>query len=198
MIPLSQLFSSKTRIKLLSFFFAHPTERFHINGLARLLETKPSSLQKSLYTYERIGLLTSKREVNIRYYSINKNFPIYPELKNIILKTVGLGDILRKNLSKSGNIQYAFIYGSFAQGDERASSDVDLMIIGHPKDDELIEIVRKAEIVLQRDINYTIFSFREWKEKLKKETSFIQHILSNKVIPLIGEFDELQRTMYCS
>lgn len=191
MILLSKIFSSEVRVKLLAFFFAHPTEEYHINGLAKLLEISPSSLQGALYALEESGILESRKEANLRYFKVNENSPIYDELKKIILKTVGLGDMLRENLSTIGEIQYAFIYGSFARGDERESSDIDLMIIGSPDEGKLLDVIRESESILQRVINYTIYSLEEWSKKKAEGNSFVVQVISNKRIELIGNSDEL-------
>jgi len=78
----------------------------------------------------KIGFLNSAPSANQIYYSLNDKFPLYPELKSIVLKTSGMGDVLREYLGKAARIKYAFIYGSVARDTEKESSDIDLMIIG--------------------------------------------------------------------
>ncbi|MDI6716700.1 MAG: nucleotidyltransferase domain-containing protein [Actinomycetota bacterium] len=190
---LSELITSKTRVKILTLFLTHPDERFYFKNLINRLDVPPTGLQSELKKFERIGLLLSKREGNIKFYWVNKNFPIYEELKSIILKTVGLADALREKLSEVGHIDFAFIYGSVAKNLEDARSDIDLMVIGDPDLDVLNDVVSAAEKVLRRDVNYTVFTPKEWKERVAKKDSFVMDVLNNKKIFLIGGEDELRR-----
>lgn len=190
---LSELITSKTRVKILTLFLTHPDERFYFKNLIDRLDVPPTGLQSELKKFERIGLLESKREGNIKFYWVNKNFPIYEELKSIILKTVGLADALQEKLSEIGDVDSAFIFGSVAKNLEDVKSDIDLMIIGDPDLDALNEVVSAAEKVLQREVNYTVFTPKEWKERVAKKNSFVMDVLNNKKIFLIGGEDELRR-----
>ncbi len=106
------LIKSKNRIKLLTLFFINPEERYYYNEIFRRLNISHAILQRELKGLVEIGLILNKKEANISYYWVNKDFPIYPELKGIIFKTVGLADFIRESLEKIGNIDAAFIYGS--------------------------------------------------------------------------------------
>jgi len=127
---LKSLFSSNTRIRVLSHFFLHPGESYYLRQLERLLKIPVGQLGRELLNLEKIQLLTSSMEGNQKRYSINQNFPLYDELKNIFLKTTSAGDIIRESLSKLKGIELAFIYGSFAKGEEHPGSDIDIMIVG--------------------------------------------------------------------
>jgi len=190
---LSTLLSSKNRAKILAFFLTHPGERFYYSELVKRLKITSSAIQNELARFRKVGLLETKREANIRYYWINKNFPLYPELKNIVLKTSGLADELKKELSNIGEIKFAFIYGSVAKNTEDIKSDIDLMIIGNPNLDTLTQIVSKAEENLSREINYTIFEVQEWKQRIKKKDSFVTNVVKNPKIFLIGDESGLRR-----
>lgn len=102
---LSTLIASKTRVKLLTLFLTHPDERFYYTELFKRLKVSHSALQKELKKLEEGGLLESKREANVRYYWVNKKFPIFEELKTIVLKTVGLAEELKADLDHIGNLE---------------------------------------------------------------------------------------------
>ena len=112
---LSTLITSKTRVDLITWFVIHPGERFHYNQLLRIFDVSPTSIQKELKKLEAVGVLQSQKEAHIRFYSVNKDFVLYPEIKSMILKTVGVGEELRKSLSEIGDIKSAFIHGSVAK-----------------------------------------------------------------------------------
>ena len=86
------------------------------------------NIRRELIRLEKAGLFLNENKGNQLYYYLNKSYPIYNELKNIIFKTSGVTKLLRDALSNFNNISHAFIYGSFAKGEERQDSDIDIMI----------------------------------------------------------------------
>ncbi len=188
---LEQLFSSRVRVKLLTTFLTNPDTRFYTRQLARLLEESPYGIQRELRRLERIGLLEAQAEANLKYYSVNKDFPIYAELKSIILKTAGMGDVLRGGLGQLGTVEEAFIYGSVAAGDEDGSSDIDLMIVGEVDLMRLSSVVSQFEDTIGREINYVVYERDELERKLQDGDAFLHNVESGPKIMLIGRKDEV-------
>ncbi|MBU1487448.1 nucleotidyltransferase domain-containing protein [bacterium] len=188
---LKAFFTSKTKVKVLALFLTHPEEQFYVRQIERELKEPITAVRRELIKLEEVGFLNTFREGNLRYYRVNQKFPLYPELKNIILKTAGMGDLLRENLKKVGKIKQAFIYGSTALGEERKDSDIDLMIIGKVREDELNRLISQLEDRLAREINYSIFSPEEFRVRKLASDPFISHVLENKKVLLIGDEDEL-------
>jgi predicted transcriptional regulator len=83
---LKMLFTSNTRLKLLDHFFNHPFRSFYLRELQRTLDESLTPLRRELGKMEQIGLLQSRREGNQKYYALNREFIIYPELQNIFTK----------------------------------------------------------------------------------------------------------------
>ena len=190
---LKTLFSSTTRVKIITHFVTNPKNRFYLRELARLLDESVNPLRRELIKLTRIGFLNAVPEANQTYYALNGQFPIYPELKGIILKTQGIGDILRRHLKELGPIKYAFIYGSIAENTERATSDIDLMIIGKVDIKVLNSVINKAEDLLKREINYRVFAEQEITQRRKQKDDFITEVWNGKKIMLIGDAHELRR-----
>ncbi len=186
------IIKSKNRVKLLTLFLTNPDERYYYNEIFRRLSIPHAILQRELKGLTEIGLVINTREANASYYQINKNFPIFKELKSIIFKTVGLADYLRESLKEIGNIKAAFIYGSVAKNLEDASSDIDLMVVGDIDADKLYKTVSDAENALGREINPTIFDPDEWNKKIKEKRSFPSDVMKNPKIFLIGDENELR------
>ena len=132
------LITSKTRVKLLTLFFMNPEKEMYIRELVRNTDENINAIRRELSNLEEIGILTSKRRGNEKYYTINKNMPIYNELASIILKTEGIAKVLQEKLSEIGNIKTAFIYGSFAKKEAGINSDIDLFIIGTVNEKKMI------------------------------------------------------------
>jgi len=186
---INRLFSSKIRTKLLDVFLSVPEARFYIRQLERKINEEAKNISRELQNLESLGLLVSKKQGNQKYYSVNEDFFLFPELKGIIFKTTGILGLLKEATAKLKGIETAFIYGSYAQGEETASSDVDLMIIGKPDLTELNEEVRRIEKQLNREINYMCFDREEYEERKKTKDAFITEVLSHEKVMLIGSKD---------
>lgn len=120
-------------------------------------------------------------------YQLNQRHYLYPELKSIIAKTLGVEGGMRDALGLVPGIKCAFIFGSFALGEEHEGSDIDLFIIGAPDFDELGDLVRQQEDVLNREINYHVYSEEEWNEKRSAQEGFILNLMEKPKIFLIGD-----------
>ena len=191
---LQALFTSRVRIQLLSVFVVHPDSLFHARLLATMTGAHYSAVWKELHNLEQVGFLLSERSAHVKTYQVNPHFPILPELRAIMLKTVGLGDALRQALTASAAIEAAFVYGSFARGDLDQSSDVDLMLIGNVDLTQLALTVSQLEKDLGRAVNYNVYSPVEWAEKLRAKEPFIANVLAEPKIMLIGNEDGLRKT----
>jgi predicted nucleotidyltransferase len=184
------LIGSKARVKLLSLFLLSPERRFYVRELTRKTGENINSVRRELQRLEGIGLLKSEREGNMRYYTVNTKMPIYEDLKLIFLKTEGVGSVIRENLDRLGEIKAAFIYGSFAKGEERLKSDIDLMLVGKVDERELIPLIRELEEQLSREINYVLFSPEEFKSRIREKEPFVSNVLKEDKIMLIGDIGE--------
>ena len=184
MSVLRRLFTSEARVRILDLFMTSPDD-LHVREVARRTGLNLNSVRRELENLETAGLLTSTRKGNLKLYTADHRSPIHEELKRIVLKTTGLGDTLRTQLVKTGTVETAFIYGSYAQGDETPRSDIDLLIIGNIDQTKATSIFEKLEKQLSREINYTILTPHEFLERKKKHDPFITEILKQKKISLV-------------
>lgn len=189
---LQNLFSSNVRVALLTHFFCHPDERFYARELGRRLQQHYNAVWRELSNLEAIGLLASEENAGVKYYRLNPEFPIYEELKRIILKTTGLGQTLREALKGLGAMEWAFIFGSVAAGDEDLLSDIDLMLVGAVDLMALSEVVAGLEDRLGRAINYLLLSRAELVQRSAGREPFITNVLVGPKIMLIGEENALR------
>jgi predicted nucleotidyltransferase/predicted transcriptional regulator with HTH domain len=183
---LSRLFSSKIRIKLLDTFLSLPNARFYIRELERKINEEAKNISRELHNLETLGLLISEKQGNQKFYSVNEDFFLYPELKGIIFKTTGVLGLLKEDLAKLKGIEAAFIYGSYATGKETESSDVELIIVGKPDLTELNEVISGLEDKLNREINYICFDREEYEERKKIKDAFISEVLAEEKIVIKG------------
>jgi predicted nucleotidyltransferase len=184
---LEKLFSSKVRVELLTLFLTHPGERYYTRQLERLLGRSPRALQQELHRLESIGLLRSQAEANVKYYTADPDFPLYPELQRIILKTTGVGDVLRYGLSNVEGVEWAFVYGSAAAGNEDRFSDIDIMVVGTLDLEALSQVVSRLENDLARPINYIMLSLPELIERLGRGDAFWHNVMASPKVFLVGD-----------
>ena len=190
---LQKLFSSKVRVEILSVFLMDPERELYVREVERLTGEDYKNVSIELHNLKEIGLLYSRNKGNLKYFSLNKEFVIYEELKAIFMKTKGAVGILRQAVSTKRDIDYAFIYGSFATGKERAQSDIDVMVIGGIFLEEVLTAIRRPEEKLSREINVSLYDLQEIRKRVKDRDPFIMEVLGGDKIMLVGDEDELRR-----
>ena len=178
---------SKLREELLTLYFTNPNKKYYLRELERILNFSVGNIRRELIKLESTGLFLSENKGNLVYYYLNQSYPLFKELKSIIFKTSGPSKMLHNILKKFKGISQAFIYGSFAKGEEREDSDIDLLIIGEVDEDKLIEEIGKLEKKLQREINYAIYGKEDFNKKKEGGNPFILDILQEKKIFIIGD-----------
>ena len=140
------------------------------------------------------GILTASRDGNRVYYQANPYCPIYQELLALVRKTSGLADVLRPALEALGNcVEVAFIYGSMARQEDRSGSDIDIMVIGDAGFGEVVSALADAQDALAREVNPSVYSSQEFSRKIKAGHHFLQAVMKEPKIFLIGDKDELRR-----
>jgi uncharacterized protein len=193
--PSADALFPKTRQSILAATFGEPHRWWYMRELARHLRLTPSSLQRELASLVRGGILLQRREGKHVYFQAATDSPIFQELQGLILKTVGLADVIRDVLKPlADRIQWAFIYGSVARSDERPASDVDLMLIGQVGLAEVSSPLRKAERRLSRAVNPTTYTFDEFAGKVKSNHHFITTVLRSKKLFIMGDPREFGST----
>ncbi|MBF0494474.1 MAG: nucleotidyltransferase domain-containing protein, partial [Candidatus Omnitrophica bacterium] len=186
-----QLTRSKLRQKILAYYFTNPAKQLYVRQLASILEEDPGNLSKELSKLENDGMFIAETKGNQKHYCLNEKYPLYNEIRSILFKTVGVEGRLKDIIGGIKGIELSFIYGSFAAHKENASSDIDLLIVGNPNEDELLERIESAEEALGREINYNIYPAAEFKSKRKKDDNFIANILKRPKIILKGDLDAI-------
>ena len=191
-MDIAKLFRSKARKALFQLYFTNPEGSYYLRELERMFDIPVSILRKELIRLEEEGVFISEKKGNLLYYRLDKEYPLFEELKNIVRKTIGIEGLLKDAIGDIEGIVAAFIYGSFAKGKEKSASDVDLCIIGSIDEDKLISKISAIEISVKREINYTIFTMGEFKKKKRSKDGFIQELIDSKKIMLKGKEDDLR------
>lgn len=184
---------TKNQTLILEIFFNDPERSYYLRELARITGKQPGVFQKDINALVEKNILISEKVANSRFFKLNKEYALYSELKSIFFKTIGAQGQLKNALNRIKNIKISFIFGSFAKKNEDSFSDIDLMIIGNPDENLLIEKTSKIEKNITREINYRIFSPFDIKRGLKAGEVFLEEVFGGKKIFLIGNQDELEK-----
>ena len=177
---------------VLSATLTRPEKWWYLSELADFLHTRPSSLQRELAALVHSGILEQRRDGRRTYFKAETRSPLFRDLRSIFEKTVGLIPTLRAALRPyEKKIACAFVYGSVARGEERATSDVDLMVIGKVGLADLSPGLGEAEKRLGREINVTNYSMDEFRKKAAQRNHFLTTILKGSLEFVKGEQRDL-------
>ena len=170
---LKALFSSQTRVKLLSTFLLHPEQEFFIRELTRLLNEQINSIRRELENLRRIGLVRARHRNRKKYYRIDEEFPLYPELRSIFAKEIQADSPVVAGIKKLPNVDLIVLAGTFV-GTE---SKVDLLVIGDVKK-EMLEALLLQDPGL-KNIKYSIFAQGDFLYRLSLKDRFISDIIND-------------------
>jgi predicted nucleotidyltransferase len=187
---------SKARQRLLAYYFANPTAKLHLRDLAVRLNVDPSNLAKELIRLEHEGLFRSETSGRQKYFQLNRAYPLFAEVRGIVSKTIGAPSLLAQSLKKIGGIEEAYLYGSFASNQHDASSDIDVLVIGAPRNEALAEAMREIERRLGREVSYTVLTRKEFDSRRIRKDAFLENVWQNKRIPLIGSNEKTQAAQH--
>ena len=175
------------RRQLLATLLLRPDERFHVRELGRMTGFSPGSIHRELRIMAESGLLLRERVGSQVFYQANRVCPIYAELAAIFRKTIGLANILQDALwGASDKIDFAFVFGSMASGQQTSSSDLDVMILS---DLALLDVVRALSPLQQelgREINPVAMTVSRFLAQLDKQERFAMHVVEEPKIFVIG------------
>lgn len=178
---LKGLFSSSIRADLLALLLNNPNEKFYVREIAALLRKNPSGVKRELDNLEKMGILVSKKVANLKYFRAEKKSPLFPELKNLIAKSLGIPGAL-KTLLKTSGAKIAFIYGPYAESED--AHTVTLFIVGPSS--LVIEEVKDIEEKFNKKISTTLMDESEFKNKKESSDADLEKLLSGNKITLMG------------
>jgi DNA-binding transcriptional ArsR family regulator len=182
----------KTRQGILAATLVQPEKAWYAAELAHRLGVPSSSLQRELHDLSEAGILKTSRQGRMVYYQANRDSPVFPDLRGLLLKTAGLVDVLAQALKPvAAKVATAFIYGSIAAGSEESDSDIDLMVVGRMSPEDLALPLRRARESLGREINPTVYTPAEFGRKHAANDPFLKEVLDQPRLVVLGIKGEL-------
>ena len=184
---------TRTQQRVLGRLFGYPERSFYASELIRDAGTGSGAAQRELAKLEASGLVVARRIGHQKHYQANEASPLFPDLRNIIIKTVGLVEPLRDALKPiASDIQLAFVYGSVAKATDRATSDIDLMVVSDTVTyGDVFGALDKVSRALGRTVNPTVYSSAEFSKRTKSDNAFITRVLDGPKVWVIGAGDVL-------
>ena len=189
---LESLFPS-TRGALLTILFRNPGRRFYLREIMRAAGKGAGSVKRELDNLVEAGILTQETETARTYFKANEACPIFKELRNIVMKTAGLADVLAVALRPiRKRIRVAFIFGSTSRQSDRPDSDVDLAIIGDVSLRAVVHALGPQQAALGREVNPVVFSEEEFRRRAKMGEHFARALLDGERWFVVGDQDDLK------
>ena len=182
------------RQRVLAVLFGSPDRSFYANELIALARSGTGAVQRELASLLAAGLVTVRDQGNQKHYQANAASPVFAELRGLVLKTVGLADVLRAALAPlEDQVAAAFVYGSVARQQDTAASDVDVLIVSDALGyAEVFGALESAAQTLGRAINPTLYTRAELARRRAQDNVFVTRVLDQPRIWLMGDEEVLR------
>ena len=192
-MSLAEALFAPAQAKVLARLFGEPTRWFHVNELMRTTGLGSASVQREIKRLVQAGLVQTEQVGNVRRLRANQASPVYPELVGMVTKTLGVVPVLRQALAPSADkIRVAVVFGSVAKGSDHAASDIDLLVVSDQLGtSDLLPSLIPAETQLGRAVHPVSYTEAEFAMRLAEPGSFVNKILAQPLLPVIGSIDEL-------
>ncbi|MBP9770563.1 hypothetical protein KBC97_00195 [Candidatus Gracilibacteria bacterium] len=173
---LKRLFTSNTRIKLMTVFLMNPAEEYFIRELTRKLDEQINSIRRELDNLKRVGLLKTRTKNRKKYYYVNTGFIIYEELKSIIIKAVSSNENLIKDIQKMGEVIVLALSGQFV---DRPTTSVDMLIVGNVDRERLTQYINN-ELRTKRPIKFTVMNEEDYRYRQSCKDKFVSDLMNDE------------------
>jgi predicted nucleotidyltransferase len=189
---LAEILSSRVRAELFRLLFGISSEELHMRELARQSGCAIGTIQTELKKLGRLDLVTKRKDGNRLYYRANREHPLFRDIQSLVVKTIGLVDVLKVALEKSSDIRIAFVFGSVARHEDRAGSDIDLMVIGSIGLRKLTGLLSGVSGQIGREVNPFVLEVDDFIKRKAQKEHFVTHVLSSSKLFVRGTQHELE------
>lgn len=161
---LSGLIASKTRIKLLMRFFFNPEARSYLRELAKEFNMSTNAVREELNQLKKTDLLKSEKDGRQVFYKANTSHALFPELKSMVSKVMGIDQVIDSIIERLGNLERAYLIDDYAEGKD--TGIIDILLIGNIDQHHLNDLIRKTEKYVKRKIRFLVLSQNEYQKML--------------------------------
>lgn len=189
---LEHLFSSKVRLKLLSLFLLNPDQTYYVRELTRRLNERINSIRRELDNLQKLGLLVSHTEDRKKYYTVNRDFELFEELRSLIIKSgVTPQEKAMRMLQALKGAHLIILTGAFTQ---QRLPKTDLLVVGSPKRDKLLGAVAELEKTVGKQIRYSVIDQNEYDYRRTMHDLFLNDIISSEHIKVLDKVGKKKET----
>jgi predicted DNA-binding transcriptional regulator len=170
----SGIISSKTRIKLLVRFFFNPAIKSYLRELAKEFDLSTNAVREELNQLTKTNLLKSQKNGRNVYYTANPDHPLFPELKSMVSKVMGLDQVIDGIVNRLGDLERAYLIGDYAEGKD--TGIIDMVLVGNINGHHLADLSKKTERYINRKIRTLVLSRKEFvafEERMKTQTHLL-------------------------
>jgi len=188
---LERLLKSNAEKKVLGIVLF--SDGLHLREIARRAGISPSEAKAALDNFTGMGLLKKEPRGNMAFYSKDQACPFLPDLKALFVKMEGAVPMLSGALLKVRGVRFAFVYGSYASGKAGEKSDMDVLVVGDARIEDVDEACFRVQNITGKEVNYILWSVADLEKKLKEKGAFISSVLKKPKIWLAGDENEFGR-----
>ena len=204
--PVASALFPRSRRAVLGILYGDPESRYYLREIIEMAGLGSGQVEcflalehlgnTELTRLSEAGIIRRFKEGRHVYFQANPACPVYDELRSLVTRSLGAGAVVSNSLEAlADRIQVAFVYGSVARGEERSESDIDLLVVGDVSFGELVEALAGAESQLRREIHPTVFSLEEFRARLARHDHFVNSVVKEEKIFVIGDEDELRNLL---
>lgn len=179
---------------VLGLLMSAPGQELHTREIARRVKADVHPAHRALELLSSQGLVESRRLGNLRLWAVAPHNPLVPSLRDVLRRTTGPAEWLRKQLSRMPGVQLAFLFGSYAAGNDKPGSDIDLFVVGSPDWRRLSKDVTSVSTETSREIEPVVWRLDELQAPTPDQGRFLRRVLREPKIWLVGDERELERS----
>ena len=182
----------KVRQRVLAVLFGNPGRSFYANEVIALAQSGTGAVQRELTALLDAGLLIMTKRGNQKHFQANTAAPVFAELRGLVLKTMGIADVLRAALAPlEAQISAAFVYGSVAKHQDTAQSDIDVLLVSSTLGyADVFGALESATSQLGRKVNPTLYSPADIAKRIAQDSAFVTRVLQQPKIWLLGSQEQ--------
>ena len=145
-------------------FFFNPETRSYLRELAKDFNVSSNAVREELNQLTKTNLLKSEKTGRQIYYTANTEHTLFPELKSMVGKVMGIDKVIEGIINRLGDLERAYLIDDYAEGKD--TGIIDILLVGNIDQYHLNDLSRKTERYIKRKIRSLVLSRDEYNNFL--------------------------------
>jgi predicted nucleotidyltransferase len=184
--PLAPIFRSEMQLALLGLLLLQPERAWTQREITAALAAPAASVHRELSRAAAAGLIARDATQRPHRYRAKQDSPAYAPMRQLLELTVGVPERLREEFARVAGVRTATIHGSWARGDLRFDSDLDLLVVGDDVAQGAQEAARRAGRAIGREVDITVVPPDELRMQVARGHPYFRGIIDGHHIDVIG------------